>query len=225
MTATSPSATIAERVEIMQRDTVAHLPADALAAFTADQARMVSLGVPGGVATPGFTFPDTELLDIHGASTTLAATQAGRPAVLVFYRGAWCPYCNVALRSYQADLLPTLAERGVELIAVSPQKPDGSLTARESNELSYTVVSDPGNQLARALGVVTEHGEAAKAAQLGLGLDVAQVNADGTHELPMPTVALVDAAGVLRWIDVRADYSTRTEVPEILTALAILDRG
>jgi peroxiredoxin len=219
MTATSPTASIAERVETMQQGTLSQLPAETIAAFTSEQARMAALGVPADVAAPGLSLPDTELLDVHGDTTSLAKAQAGRPAVLVFYRGAWCPYCNVALRAYQADLLPTLAERGIELIAVSPQTPDGSLTARESNELSYTVLSDPGNRLARALGVVTEHGYEAKAAQLSLGLDLSEVNADGTHELPMPTVAIVDAAGVLRWIDVHSDYSTRTEIPEILTGL------
>lgn len=218
------TASIAERVEIMQQGTVAQLPAEAIAAFTGEQARMAALGVPAGVAAPGLSLPDTELLDVHGAPTTLASAQAGKPAVLVFYRGAWCPYCNVALRAYQADLLPTLVERGVELIAVSPQKPDGSLSAKESNELSYTVLSDPANQLARVLGVVTEHGAEAKAAQLSLGLDLAEVNADGTHELPMPTVAIVDGGGVLRWIDVHSDYSTRTEVPEILAALKTIER-
>jgi peroxiredoxin len=216
---TTASPTIADRVETMQQDTMGRLPADTVATFHREQARMAALGVPADIAAPGLALPDTELLDVHGAATTLAASQGGQAAVLVFYRGAWCPYCNVALRAYQADLLPALTERGVRLIAVSPQKPDGSLTARESNELSYTVLSDPGNRLARALGVVTEHGAEAKAAQLRLGLDLAEVNADGTHELPMPTVAIVDGTGVLRWIDVRADYSTRTEVPEILAAL------
>lgn len=216
---TTASPTIADRVEIMQRETGSQLPADALATFQREQQRMAGLGIPAGVAEPGSALPDVELLDVHGAATSLTAARSGRAAVLVFYRGAWCPYCNVALRAYQADLLPALDERNVGLIAVSPQKPDGSLTASESNELSYAVLSDPGNQLARALGVVTEHGAEAKAAQLGLGLDLAQVNADGTHELPMPTVAVVDGSGVLRWIDVHPDYATRTEVADILAAL------
>lgn len=216
---TTASPTIADRVEIMQRDSAGRLPADVAATFHEEQTRMAALGTPAGVATPGTALPDAQLLDAHGAAVTLAEAQAGRPSVLVFYRGAWCPYCNVALRAYQADLLPALVERGVGLIAVSPQKPDGSLTAQESNELSYTVLSDPGNQLARALGVVTEHGAAAKAAQLGLGLDVSEANADGTHELPMPTVAIVDGAGVLRWIDVQSGIAARTEVPEILAGL------
>lgn len=216
------TASIAERVEILQQGPLAQLPAEAIEAFTEEKARMGALGVPTEVATPGTALPDIEMLDVHGAATTLAAARAGRPAVLVFYRGAWCPYCNVALRAYQTDLLPTLAERGIELIAVSPQKPDGSLAARVENELSHTVLSDPGNRLARALGVVTEHGERAKAAQRGLGIDLAEVNADGTHELPMPTVAIIDEAGVLRWIDVRCDYTTRTEIPEILKGLESL---
>ena len=99
--------------------------------------------------------PDGELLDVQGVPTTLAQVRAGRPAVVVFYRGAWCPYCNLALRTYQAELVPALAARGVELIAVSPQKPDGSLTMAETNKLTFSVVSDPGNQLASALGILS----------------------------------------------------------------------
>jgi peroxiredoxin len=219
---TTASPTIADRVDTMERSTMAQMPAEAVATFHREQSRMAGLGVPADVASPGLSLPDIELLDVHGAATSLAGTQAGQPVVLVFYRGAWCPYCNVGLRAYQADLLPTLRERGITLVAVSPQKPDGSLSAQESNELRYPVLSDPGNKLARALGIVTEHGDEAKAAQLGLGLDVAEVNADGTHELPMPTVAIVDGGGVLRWIDVRPDYATRTEVPEIIAGLSTL---
>ena len=129
--------------------------ADIMAAFAAEQADLDAGGVPGGVAAPGSSMPDGELLDVQGVPTTLAQVRAGRPAVVVFYRGAWCPYCNLALRTYQAELMPALAERGVELIAVSPQKPDGSLTMAETNKLTFSVVSDPGNQLASALGILT----------------------------------------------------------------------
>jgi peroxiredoxin len=79
----------------------------------------------------------------------------GRSAVVVLNRGAWCPYCNVTLRAYQEDLVPQLAQRDIPLVAISPQKPDGSLSMQEKNELSFTVLSDPGNQVAAALGVLT----------------------------------------------------------------------
>jgi peroxiredoxin len=138
---------------------------------------------------------------------------------VVFYRGAWCPYCNIALASYQTELLPALSERGVALVAVSPQTPDGSLSMQQKNELTFAVVSDPGNSLATHLGVLTAPGVEARAAQLQLGLDLTTVNADATTALPMPTTLILDADHLLRWIDVHPDYSTRTEPEQILTAL------
>ena len=69
-------------------------------------------------------------------------------SVLVFYRGAWCPYCNIALSAYQEQLLPQLTGRGIPLVAISPQKPDGSLSMQQKNDLAFTVVSDPGNAIA-----------------------------------------------------------------------------
>jgi peroxiredoxin len=80
---------------------------------------------PSSSATPGDVLPDAELIDAHGVSVTLDAARGGRPAVIVLYRGTWCPYCNLALRTHQQDLVPTLEQRGVGLIAISPQKPDG----------------------------------------------------------------------------------------------------
>jgi peroxiredoxin len=195
------------------------MPADVIAAFTADQSALDARGVPQNVATPGSVMPDGQLLDVHGAPTSLARLRAGRPAVVVFYRGAWCPYCNIALRTYQAELVPALGQRGVELIAVSPQKPDGSLTSAQSNELTYSVASDPGNQIATALGVLTQPSPDSVAAQRKLGLDLTEANADGGKALPMPTVVVIDAAGVIRWIDVHPNYTTRTEVPDILAAV------
>jgi peroxiredoxin len=195
------------------------MPTDVIAAFTADQSALDARGVPQNVAAPGSVMPDGDLLDVHGAPTSLARLRAGRPAVVVFYRGAWCPYCNIALRTYQAELVPALGQRGVELIAVSPQKPDGSLTSAQSNELTYSVASDPGNQIATALGILTEPSPDSIAAQFKLGLDLTEANADGGKALPMPTVVVTDAAGIIRWIDVHPNYTTRTEVPDILAAV------
>jgi peroxiredoxin len=76
------------------------------------------------------------------------------PAVIVFYRGGWCPYCNLALRTYQRELLPELAAFGARLVAISPQSPDQSLSTAEKAELEFTVLSDPGNRVARGVGIV-----------------------------------------------------------------------
>jgi peroxiredoxin len=195
------------------------MPAEALDAFAAEQGDLDEAGVPPGVSAPGAPMPDGDLLDVRGAATSLAQVRAGRPAVVVFYRGAWCPFCNIALRTYEAELAPALADRGVVMVAVSPQKPDGSLSIAETNQLTYAVVSDPGNQLASVLGILTEPSAGAAAAQQKLGLDVAEHNADGGLALPMPTTVVVDADGVIRWIDVHPNYTTRSEVPDILAAV------
>ena len=141
------------------------------------------------------------------------------PAVVVLYRGVWCPYCNLALSTYQSELLPKLAERGVQLIAISPQTPDNSLSMQEKQSLGFTVLYDPGNTLARHLGVLTRPTDEAQEAQRRLGLDLTAVNADGTTGLPMPTTLAVGTDRAVRWIDVHPDYGTRTEPGAILAAL------
>ncbi|MEU6417321.1 peroxiredoxin-like family protein [Streptomyces spiralis] len=214
---TSP---IADQVAALTETMATQVPADALEAFHAEELKLDAAGVPAGVTEAGTAMPEAQLLDAHGNPTTLRETRAGRPAVIVFYRGAWCPYCNVALRTYQRELAPELEERGVALIAVSPQRPDGSLTMAETNELSYAVLSDPGNVLGHALGIVTRPNDRTLQAQASLGLDLAEMNADGTPDIVMPTVVVVDAEGVVRWIDVHPNYTTRTEPIQILKAVA-----
>ena len=211
--------TIAAQVADYHRASAGQLPAEVAEAFAAEQRDLASAGAPTGTARAGDPMPDGELLDVGGQPTTLAETLGASPAVIVFYRGAWCPYCNIALRTYQAQLVPALAERGIPLVAISPQTPDGSLSTQETKELTFTVLSDPGNQIAGRLGILTAPSEGTRAAQLQLGLDLTQVNADGTTGIPMPTVIAVDAAGVIRWIDVHRDYTTRTEPGQILQAV------
>ncbi|MEU6440203.1 peroxiredoxin-like family protein [Streptomyces sp. NPDC047046] len=206
---------VAAQVTRLQEQMTGHVPAEAQRAFAGEQAALAGAPVPEAVPAPGTPLPDADLLDGHGEPTTLAAARGGAPAVLVFYRGAWCPYCNLTLRTYEERVRPALDARGVRLIAVSPQRPDGSLTTAETNALTFTVLSDPGNKLAAALGILTQATPEASEAQHALGLDVAAANADGTAAIPMPTTVVLDAEGVVRWIDVHPDYTTRTE-PEAL---------
>jgi len=216
MTTTS---TIAEQVADYHRASAGQLPAEVAGAFAAEQRALAAAGEPSGLVQPGTRLPDGELLGVAGQPATLAETLSGKPAVIVFYRGGWCPYCSIALRTYQAQLVPPLAERGISLIAISPQAPDGSLSTKEAKELTFTVLSDPGNQIAGQLGILTAPSDGARAAQLQLGLDLTQVNADRTTGLPMPTVVIADADGVIRWIDVHRDYTTGTEPGQVLQAV------
>jgi peroxiredoxin len=216
------STTIAQQVSTLVETLAAQPPNEVMGAFTREQAELAAKGAPDGVMEVGAKLPDAEMLDPHGAVTTLYEALGDEVAVLVFYRGGWCPYCNIALNAYQANLVPDLARRGVALVAVSPQAPDGSLGTTEKNNLTFAVLSDPANQVARAVGILTAPSAEARAAQLELGLDLAAVNADGTTGLPMPTTIILDAGHVVRWIDVHPDYTTRSEPDQVLAALDAL---
>ncbi len=211
--------TIAERVAAMTAARREQPPNELMDIFAREQSELAARSVPDANVPVGSVLPDVDLVDAHGAKTTLYAATRARPAVVVFYRGAWCPYCNITLSHYQARLHPTLVERGIELIAVSPQTPDGSLSMQEKNELAFTVLSDPGNMLARHLGILTAPSPEVRAAQLQLGLDLVSVNADSSTALPMPTTIILDGGHVLRWIDVHPDYTTRSEAEDIVAAL------
>ena len=214
--------TIAEQVRHLAETTAAQPPNDVMAAFAREQADLAAQGTPAGVIEVGATLPDADLLDPHGAATSLYDALGDRLTVVVFYRGAWCPYCNITLSTYQAELVPEMARRNVGLVVVSPQVPDGSLRIQEKHDLTFAVLSDPGNQLAKAAGILTGPSDEVRVVQVQLGLDLTDINADGTTGLPMPTTLIVDADHVVRWVDVHPDYATRSEPEQILAALDAL---
>ena len=190
------------------------------AVFDREQSDLREAGLPADTVAVGSVIPNETLLDVHGVELTLSAVLNGRRGVLVFYRGAWCPYCNIALRTYQRDLLPELDLETTALVAISPQTPEGSQTIIEGAELDFPVLSDPGNALVRALGIQTEPSAEARVAHTELGFDVADSNADATADIPYPTIVIVDADRVVQFIDIHVDYTSRTEVAAILEQLA-----
>lgn len=220
-----PHDTIARRVDEFNAGFTAQIGPELSAVFDREQADLRADGVPDGVLTVGDRAPDAPLLDATGAGTSLGAARGDLPTVLVFYRGAWCPYCNLTLRTYQQELLPALQERGARLVAVSPQTPAGTEQAIANGELAFPVLSDPENVLAGRFGVVTAPSPEARAAHTQLGFDVADSNADGTGAIPFPSVFVIDADGVVRFVDVHVDYTTRTEVATVLAAVDRLEEG
>jgi peroxiredoxin len=216
------TASIREQVGEFNTDFTSQIGPDLSAVFDQEQRDLNSAGVPENAVKIGDVVADAQLIGLDGQPVDLFSITAGRPAVLVFYRGAWCPYCNITLRTYERDLRPALDRLGVALVAISPQTPDGSTAAVAGGELNFPVLSDPSNALVRALGIVTEPSAEARAAHTTLGFDVADSNADVTGDIPFPTVLIIDADNTVRFADVHVDYTTHTEVPAILEALSFV---
>lgn len=217
------SETLAQRAAELSAAAATGLPPESAAVFAEEQRRWREQSVPSGVVSAGDTLDDFTLPDATGTPVSLDELLADGPAVIVFYRGGWCPYCNLALRTYQAELLPELARHGARLVAISPQNPDQSLSTTEKAELTFTVLSDAGAQVAHRFGIAYEPAEDVLTAQRSLGLDLKEVNLEGATDLPMPTVLVVDSERVVRFADTHADYTSRTEVADILAALAAFD--
>jgi peroxiredoxin len=199
-------------------------PGEAMGVFAREQAELAAGGIPDGVIASGALLPDADLFDPLGTPGMLQDAIRDQRAVVVLYREAWCPCCTITVWTYQFELLPELTRRRVALVAISPQRPDGSLTMRQKHELTFTVLSDPGNQVARAVGVLSAPSSQARAARPLLGLDLTTVSADGRAGIPTPTTIITDADHVARWVDIHPDYTTRAEPGQILAALGGADQ-
>lgn len=141
--------------------------------------------------------------------------------MLTFYRGAWCPYCNLALRALRQSHAD-IAARGARLVAVSPQVPDESLSLSERHALAFDVLSDVGSGTARRYGLAFDLPEDLAAACDRLGFDLQRVNGGHPRTLPMPATYVVDRAGTIRRAFVDTDYTARAEPSDILAALDAL---
>lgn len=134
--------------------------------------------------------------------------------VISFYRGGWCPYCNMELRALQ-DILPELKSLNTALIAISPETPDNSLTTLEKNELSFNVLSDIDNKYAKELGLVFQMPEDLRALYHSFNLNVDVHNGNKDYELPMPATYIINKHQEVIYSFVPEDYTERLD-PEII---------
>jgi peroxiredoxin len=212
--------TIREQTDQVKAVAAEHLPPEVVGVFNRRINDLLDEGIPADSIKSGDILETFTLDDATGTPVSLETLIEDGPAVIVFYRGGWCPYCNVALRTYQSELLPQLENFGARLVAISPQSPDQSLSTVEKAGLEFTVLSDPGSRLAQRIGIAFQEADEVLAAQRELGLDIAQVNAEGATMLPRPTVLIVDQNHTVRFVDVQPDFTARTEVADIVAALS-----
>jgi peroxiredoxin len=177
---------------------------------TADPSRWVKVGE----RLEPFTLPDVE----GGALSLEALIQRG-PAVLVFFRFAGCPACNIALPYYDEALAPDLRDLGATLVAVSPQVPERLGEIRDRHGLSFKVASDPDNALGRRFGILYTADDASQATQRAKGAFIGDTTGTGTWELPQPAVVVIDHERVVRFVDVSPDWLVRTEAEAVLAAV------
>ncbi|WFB36840.1 peroxiredoxin-like family protein [Kiritimatiellota bacterium B12222] len=172
--------------------------------------------------TVGEQAPDFELPDTRGLKVSLSELLRAGPVVVTFYRGGWCPYCNLQLRALQGRL-EELQGWGAQLVAISPEVPDGSLTKAEREALGFIVLSDQDARVAARYGVAWEVPETILAhMRTDRNLDLADINNGNGSVLPIPATFVISGAGEVVWRYVDVDYRKRAEPSEVIAAVAAL---
>ena len=171
----------------------------------ADDVRPLSVGA----AAPEFTVrrPD-------GSDYRFEPAERSAPALLIFYRGGWCPYCNAHLAELRR-VVPRLRSSGYDVLFLSADQPALLHSSLEDDMPEYTLLSDSRMQAARAFGVAFRVDDETYERYRGLGLDLEAASGETHHELPVPAVFLVDASGTVRYVHADPDYTVRLSAEEL----------
>jgi len=170
-------------------------------------------GIKVGEIAPDFTLPDA-----HGKSVKLSSELSKGPVVLVFYRGAWCPFCNIHLRALQ-QALPEFKKHNTQLILVTPQKPDKSLEQFKKQKVDFKVLSDLDSNVMKAYKLYYKMGPELVAVYKKHGLDVEAFNGKGRTELPVPGSFVINKQGKVIAMHADTNYKERMEPADIIKAL------
>ncbi len=192
---------------------------DVLDMIDATTADLVATGIANQALTTGDLAPEFTLPDHQGNMVRSTDLLADGPVLINFYRGAWCPYCNLELRSYQAKL-DRIQAANATLVAISPMLPDNSLDIAQKNQLAFPVLSDVGNEVATAFGLVFTVDTRIQAMYLErLGNDLPTLNGDDSFTLPLPATYVIGTDGIIMYAYVNADYRLRADPDDVLAAL------
>lgn len=181
--------------------------------------RLVSQGISKNALKVGDIAKEFKLPNALGNEVSLYdAIEKNDYVVISFYRGQWCPYCNMELHALQGinDELNTL---GAKLIAVSPQSPDASLSTVEKHELAFEVLSDDHNKVAKEYGLVFVLAEELRSIYESFDIDITGLNQEDSYELPMPATYVINKNKEIIYAFVDEDYRKRLEPQDILDAI------
>jgi len=209
---------LSARFQALERERQQSWTAEDLAINQNQRALLVREHDLSAYADVGDRFPSAKLTSLDG--THLSFPQAdNKPTVLVFFRFAGCPACNIALPFYRDHLFPELERLGVELIAISPQPIHLLKVISETHHLPFAVVADEGLSLSQKLGITYQYDEPSRQAAVEKGIDPRNLNGTDRWVLPKPAVYVLDRENRIIFRDVSPDWMERTEVAPILNAL------
>lgn len=212
---------LAEDIKAFQDAFIPNIPKESLDTLMSELHGLIAKGIAEKATKQNATFPAFALANANNETRSLETLLKTGPLVISFYRGAWCPYCNLEISALQKRL-PEITAMGAQLIAISPQTPDKSLDQITNSKLSFEVLSDVGNTLAKECGLVFTLPESLRPIYTAWQIDIPDHNGDDSFELPMPATYIIDTDGHVHYAFVDMDYTQRLEPNIIIEQLKML---
>lgn len=212
--------TLTEQLKVLADNSVKRHPGEAQVLMKSAIDELKTTTIIENALKTGDIIPNIELPNATGSLVNIYDILiSGQKVVLAFYRGGWCPYCNLELKALQQSL-PEIEAKGAKLIAISPETPDNSLSTSEKNNLSFEVLSDANNEVAKSLNLVFQLPDYLQKLykKFGINLDSNQGNTD--QELPIAATYVINTDGKITYHFLEEDYKLRADPKDILKALS-----
>jgi len=196
----------------------AKLPADVLALMDTTNEELIAQHIKDNALQIGAKVENFSLVNHNGESIELNDLLNKGPVIVSFYRGGWCPYCNLELKALN-DYLAQFKTQSAQLIDISPQLPDETLSTTQKNELDFDVLSDVSNKVAEQFGLLFTLDERIQALYTQFGIDFEHYYGDKSFKLPLPATYVINQEGVITYAFLNEDYTLRAEPIDIMAAL------
>lgn len=210
--------TLATQIEQLNDELSSQLPQEVLNAFGSSIEDLKTKNIEESSIQIGEQIPEFSLPNVYGKKVNSTEILKNGKIILAFYRGSWCPYCNLELKSLQ-DNISRIKERNAVLIAISPQSPDHSLAMVEKNNIEFEVLTDHNNDFAKKLGIVFQLQDFVLPYYQNLGIDLAIFNKNNENTLPIPAVFVVDENNKVLYKFLDVNYMNRVNVEELIQIL------
>lgn len=207
-----------DEIEKMQETLLPQIPEQIRALFRETTQRWLDAGIAQRSLRTGDKAPDFSLPNAVGAPIDSRDLLKNGPLVVSFYRGSWCPYCDLELRALQVAL-SSIQSLGAQLVGISPQTVEKTAATRKDRQLRFEVLSDKGNQVARSFGLVFKLDKELQEIYPQLGIRLSDSNGDSSWELPIPATYVIAPDGTIVYSYVNADYTQRAELEQIIAVL------